>query len=73
MPALLPRALLQGFVAKPTQGKDGTSNLLEWKAKIPGKKGVRTPYSHNSILGFAGECSTMPACRCVCVDMVTVQ
>jgi len=35
-----------GFVAKPMQNSDGTSNLLEWRAKIPGKKG--TPWEAGS-------------------------
>mmetsp|Transcript_14474 Transcript_14474/g.20306 ORF Transcript_14474/g.20306 Transcript_14474/m.20306 type:complete len:161 (+) Transcript_14474:101-583(+) len=29
-----------GFIARPTQNTDGTSNLLEWKAAIPGKAGT---------------------------------
>lgn len=33
-----------GFSAKPVQNEDGTTNLLEWKAVIPGKAG--TPWEN---------------------------
>ena len=31
----------QGYSAKPSENADGTKNLMAWRAKIPGKKGVR--------------------------------